>query len=122
MSLQKQQQRLAAPSVTASGPTRQEIAYRAVLELAMTAITMFVVVTVTRWFMDGFDPAAGEVWNSLQGRIVVMAPLGGYTVTALMLSPGAAAPAATSTPPSPWPCGATGRSPAARSRRTSPEN
>jgi glycerol uptake facilitator-like aquaporin len=59
----------------------------ALLELALTALMMFAVATTVRWLMGTLDPAAGGWWNTPEGRLVAVAPLSGYTVTAVMLSP-----------------------------------
>lgn len=59
----------------------------ALLELALTALMMFVVATTVRWLMGTLDPAAGGWWNTPEGRLLAVAPLSGYTVTAVMLSP-----------------------------------
>ncbi|MFF5301802.1 MIP/aquaporin family protein [Streptomyces sp. NPDC013161] len=59
----------------------------ALLELALTALMLFVVATTVRWLMGTIDPASGGWWNTPEGRLLVVAPLSGYTVTAVMLSP-----------------------------------
>lgn len=59
----------------------------AALELAMTAGMLFIVVTVTRWLMGTMNSAAGGWWNTPQARLLAVAPLAGYTITAVMLSP-----------------------------------
>ena len=59
----------------------------ALLELALTAVMLFVVATVVRWLMGSIDPASGGWWNTPEGRLLAVAPLSGYTVTAVMLSP-----------------------------------
>ncbi|MGW3283506.1 MIP/aquaporin family protein [Streptomyces sp. NPDC001002] len=59
----------------------------ALLELALTALMMFAVATTARWLMGTLDPAAGGWWNTPEGRLIAVAPLAGYTVTAVMLSP-----------------------------------
>jgi len=37
--------------------------------------------------MGTLDPTAGGWWNTPEGRLIAVAPLSGYTVTAVMLSP-----------------------------------
>lgn len=59
----------------------------ALLELALTALMLFVVATTVRWLMGTLDPTAGGWWNVPEGRLLAVAPLSGYTVTAVMLSP-----------------------------------
>uniref|UniRef100_A0AAU1ZRS6 Aquaporin n=1 Tax=Streptomyces sp. NBC_00093 TaxID=2975649 RepID=A0AAU1ZRS6_9ACTN len=61
--------------------------HSALLELALTALMMFVVVTTVRWLMGTLDPAADGWWNTAEGRLLALAPVSGYTVTAVMLSP-----------------------------------
>jgi len=61
--------------------------HSALLELALTAVMLFVVATTVRWLMGTLDPAAGGWWNTPEGRLLAVAPLSGYTVTAVMLSP-----------------------------------
>ena len=53
----------------------------------MTAIMLFVAVTATRWLMGTLNSADGGWWNTPQGRLLALAPIAGYTVTAFMLSP-----------------------------------
>lgn len=61
--------------------------HSALLELALTALMLFVVATTVRWLMGTLDPASGGWWNTPEGRLITVAPLSGYTVTAVMLSP-----------------------------------
>ncbi|WP_262057466.1 MIP/aquaporin family protein [Streptomyces sp. STR69] len=61
--------------------------HSSLLELALTAVMLFVVATTVRWLMGTLDPAAGGWWNGPEARLLVVAPLSGYTVTAVMLSP-----------------------------------
>ncbi|MCT9108869.1 hypothetical protein ACFWD7_11570 [Streptomyces mirabilis] len=56
----------------------------AVLELTMTTVMLFVVVTTTRRLMGTTDDAAGGWWNTPQGRLLAVAPIGGYTITCIM--------------------------------------
>lgn len=71
-------------------PTWRRTLHSALLELTLTALMMFAVTTTVRWLMGTLDPAAGGWWNTPEGRLVAVAPLSGYTVTAVMLSPWAA--------------------------------
>jgi glycerol uptake facilitator protein/aquaporin Z len=48
---------------------------------------LFAVATTVRWLMGTLDPASGGWWNTPEGRLTAVAPLSGYTVTAVMLSP-----------------------------------
>ncbi|MFC1436847.1 aquaporin [Streptacidiphilus sp. N1-10] len=59
----------------------------AALELVMTAIMLFIAVTATRWLMVTIDSGSGGWWNTPQRRLLAVAPIAGYTVTAFMLSP-----------------------------------
>ncbi|MFJ9241565.1 MIP/aquaporin family protein [Streptomyces sp. NPDC101776] len=61
--------------------------HSALLELALTALMLFVVATTVRWLLGTLDPASGGWWNTPEGRLLAVAPLSGYTVTAVMLSP-----------------------------------
>ncbi|MEV0910611.1 MIP/aquaporin family protein [Streptomyces hokutonensis] len=61
--------------------------HSALLELALTALMLFIVATTVRWLLGTLDPAAGGWWNVPEGRLLAVAPLSGYTVTAVMLSP-----------------------------------
>lgn len=67
-------------------PNRRTL-HSALLELALTAVMLFVVATTVRWLLGTLDPAAGGWWNVPEGRLLAVAPLSGYTVTAVMLSP-----------------------------------
>ncbi|MFK4106101.1 MIP/aquaporin family protein [Streptomyces sp. NPDC019531] len=71
----------------AERPTSNRTLHSALLELALTALMMFVVTTTVRWLMGTLDVSAGGWWNTPEGRLLVVAPLSGYTVTAVMLSP-----------------------------------
>jgi len=82
----RQGRRAPAPARTAPQPWR-ETAVTAALELVMTAMMLFVVVTATRWLMGTMDRTAGGWWNTPQGRLLAIAPIAGYTITAIMLSP-----------------------------------
>jgi len=68
-------------------PARRRTLHSALLELAPTALMMLVVVTTVRWLMGTLAPAAGGWWNTLEGRLLAVVPLSGYTVTAVILSP-----------------------------------
>jgi len=59
----------------------------AALELVLTAVMLFIVVTATRWLMGTVDPSAGGWWNTVPARLLALAPIAGYTITAIMLSP-----------------------------------
>lgn len=72
----------ASPSL----PWRRTL-HSAVLELALTALMLFIVATTVRWLLGTIDPANGGWWNTPEGRLLAVAPLSGYTVTAVMLSP-----------------------------------
>ncbi|WP_427918524.1 MIP/aquaporin family protein [Streptomyces sp. cg40] len=61
--------------------------HSALLELALTALMLFIVATTVRWLLGTLDPAADDWWNVPEGRLLAVAPLSGYTVTAVMLSP-----------------------------------
>ncbi|XUL92484.1 MIP/aquaporin family protein [Streptomyces galilaeus] len=61
--------------------------HSALLELALTALMLFIVATTVRWLLGTLDPTAGGWWNVPEGRLLAVAPLSGYTVTAVMLSP-----------------------------------
>lgn len=61
--------------------------HSALLELALTALMLFAVATTVRWLMGTLDSASGGWWNTPEGRLTAVAPLSGYTVTAVMLSP-----------------------------------
>jgi glycerol uptake facilitator protein/aquaporin Z len=74
------------PGVNAPARWRAAV-HAAVLELIMTAIMMFIAVTATRWVMGTLNSAAGGWWNTPQGRLLVVAPMAGYTITGVMLSP-----------------------------------
>ena len=67
--------------------TGRSVARAAALEFALTAIMLFIVVTATRWLMGTIDVAAGGWWNTAPARLLVLAPIAGYTITAIMLSP-----------------------------------
>ncbi|MFJ3802836.1 MIP/aquaporin family protein [Streptomyces sp. NPDC090088] len=75
----------------AEPPAWRRTLHRAALELALTTAMLFVVVTATRWLMGTPHPtdsdADGGWWNTLHGRLLVLAPIAGYTITAIMLSP-----------------------------------
>ncbi|MET7574363.1 aquaporin [Streptomyces sp. NPDC005492] len=67
---------------------RARTLHSALLELALTALMLFVVATTVRWLMGTLDPGSGGWWwNTPEGRLLAVAPLSGYTVTAVMLSP-----------------------------------
>ncbi|MEV6485707.1 aquaporin [Streptomyces sp. NPDC051576] len=66
---------------------RARTLHSALLELALTALMLFVVATTVRWLMGSIDPGSGGWWNTPEGRLLAVAPLSGYTVTAVMLSP-----------------------------------
>ncbi|MFF3333619.1 aquaporin [Streptomyces sp. NPDC002888] len=68
-------------------PARRRTLQPALLELALTALMLFVVVTTVRWLMGTLDPGADGWWNTPEGRLLAIAPLSGYTVTAVMFSP-----------------------------------
>ncbi|SOD89586.1 MIP/aquaporin family protein [Streptomyces sp. Ag109_G2-15] len=68
-------------------PACQRTLHSALLELALTALMMFVVVTTVRWLMGTLDPTAHGWWHTPEGRLLAVAPISGYTVTAVMLSP-----------------------------------
>ncbi|MFI6625028.1 MIP/aquaporin family protein [Streptomyces sp. NPDC050528] len=68
-------------------PTWRRTLRSALLELALTALMLFVVATTVRWLMGTLDPTSGGWWNTPKGRLLALAPLSGYTVTAVMLSP-----------------------------------
>ena len=75
------------PPTGRTRPAWRRTLHSALLELALTALMLFVVTTTVRWFMGTLDPAAGGWWNTPEGRLLAVAPLSGYTVTAVMLSP-----------------------------------
>ncbi|MGW0837656.1 MIP/aquaporin family protein [Streptomyces prunicolor] len=76
----------AAKGTSATPPWRRTL-HSALLELALTAAMLFVVATTVRWLLGTLDPANGGWWNTPEGRLLAVAPLSGYTVTAVMLSP-----------------------------------
>ena len=76
----------AAKDASPSPPWRRTL-HSALLELALTALMLFVVATTVRWLLGTIDPASGGWWNTPEGRLLAVAPLSGYTVTAVMLSP-----------------------------------
>lgn len=76
----------AAKNAPASLPWRRTL-HSALLELALTAAMLFIVATTVRWLLGTLDPADGGWWNAPEGRLIAVAPLSGYTVTAVMLSP-----------------------------------
>lgn len=76
----------ALKDVSPSPPWRRTL-HSALLELALTALMLFVVATTVRWLLGTIDPASGGWWNTPEGRLLAVAPLSGYTVTAVMLSP-----------------------------------
>ncbi|WP_427918817.1 aquaporin [Streptomyces sp. cg40] len=79
----------AAPSIRrhTREPSRRGILRSALLELALTTLMMFVVVTTVRWLMGTLAPGADGWWNTPEGRLLALAPVSGYTITAVMLSP-----------------------------------
>ena len=74
-------------AVTLSRSKWRRSFHSALLELALTALMLFVVATVVRWLLGTLDPANDGWWNTPEGRLLAVAPLSGYTVTAVMLSP-----------------------------------
>ena len=76
----------AAKDASPSLPWRRTL-HSALLELALTAVMLFVVATTVRWLLGTIDPTNGGWWNTPEGRLLAVAPLSGYTVTAVMLSP-----------------------------------
>ncbi|WP_460062476.1 MIP/aquaporin family protein [Streptomyces sp. YKOK-I1] len=73
--------------MTRERPAHQRTLHSALLEFALTALMMFVVVTTTRWLLGTLDTTGGGWWNTPEGRFLVVAPVSGGTVTAVMLSP-----------------------------------
>jgi glycerol uptake facilitator-like aquaporin len=75
------------PVLVVPPPRGSRVLVTAGIELLLTALMLFVAVSATRLLL-GSLPAGGHGWkDSVHGRLAVIGPVVGYTITALMLSP-----------------------------------